>query len=53
MLVVTATRKGLKLFEGMNRPVAELHRRQLEHMKRAELKGFIRLLQKARAEATI
>ena len=51
VLVLTATRKGLKLLEGMNRPMADLHRRQLGHMERAELKELIRLLQKSRADA--
>ena len=50
VVVVTATKKALKLLERLDRPVAELHKRQLGHMKRAELKELVGLLQKARSE---
>ena len=50
VVVVTATQKALELLGRLDRPVAELHLRQLGHMTRAELKEIIRLLGRARTE---
>ena len=42
------TTAGRKLLERMDRPVAELHRRQLGHMSASELRRLGALLEKAR-----
>lgn len=43
------TKKGLDLLEQLDAPLTELHRTQLEHMSRAELRQLTNLLSKARA----
>jgi DNA-binding MarR family transcriptional regulator len=48
---VKVTQKALDLLAGLDRPLAELHRRQLGHMTRAELDELSRLLVKARQPA--
>ncbi len=45
------TAAGRKLLEPFNKPIAELHRRQLGHMTASELKALSRLLQRARKRA--
>jgi len=42
------TSKGLKMLEGLDEPVLELHRRQLRHLGRKSLRELADLLQNAR-----
>ncbi len=43
------TREGLRILEKLDRPVAEMHQRQLGHLGRRQLAALIRLLEQARA----
>lgn len=52
IVYVAITREGLRKLAELDRPVAELHRSQLEHMSRAELRTLSRLLVKARQRST-
>ncbi|MGA2261864.1 MAG: MarR family transcriptional regulator [Acidobacteriota bacterium] len=42
------TEKGLQLLEDLAKPVAEVHRRQLEHLKKKQARRLIDLLETAR-----
>ena len=44
------TEAGLELLEELDRPVAEVHRRQLAHLKRKQARRLIELLEAARRE---
>jgi DNA-binding MarR family transcriptional regulator len=44
----TITRQGLRLLEDLEEPVARLHRRQLGHLGKADLRTLIDLLATAR-----
>lgn len=46
---VRITDKGLKLLERMDEPILDMHRTQLGHLSRPELKQLNQLLEKARA----
>lgn len=48
VVLVSISRKGLSLLAQLDRPLAELHRRQLGHLTRRELETLSRLLTKAR-----
>lgn len=48
VVLVSITKKGLDLLAKLDKPVHELHKRQLGHMTKAELTDLIRLLEKAR-----
>jgi DNA-binding MarR family transcriptional regulator len=48
VVLVCITRKGLDLLARIDAPLLDLHRRQLGHMTRAELRDLSRLLVKAR-----
>lgn len=48
VVYVRITRKGLDLLAKLDRPVLEMHKRQLGHLTRAELTELSRLLVKAR-----
>lgn len=48
MVWVRITKDGLRVLAGLDAPVLELHRRQLSHMKREELRELNRLLVRAR-----
>jgi DNA-binding MarR family transcriptional regulator len=48
VVLVTITAAGLELLARLDRPVLDLHRRQLGHLTRAELAELNRLLVKAR-----
>jgi DNA-binding MarR family transcriptional regulator len=48
IVLIGITRKGLDLLETLDKPLMDLHKRQLGHMKRAELEELSRLLVKAR-----
>jgi DNA-binding MarR family transcriptional regulator len=45
---VRITAAGLELLSRLDRPILELHKRQLGHLRRAELTELNRLLVKAR-----
>ena len=49
VVYVEITENALKLLEKMDQPVIDLHYQLIGHLKRAELKDLIRLLEKARA----
>ncbi len=51
--VITAriTAEGLRLLKGLDRPVAELHERQLGHVPGPRLRALIELLESAREQA--
>jgi DNA-binding MarR family transcriptional regulator len=48
VVLVKITRAGLKLLDGLDQPILDLHKRQLGHLSRAELAELNRLLVKAR-----
>lgn len=48
IIVPRITKKGLALLRKLDKPVAEVHSRQLRHMSRGQLKTLIELLQLAR-----
>lgn len=48
VVLVSITKKGLELLGRLDRPVLEMHKQQLGHMTRAELRELSRLLEKAR-----
>lgn len=48
VVLVSITKKGLAVLESLDRPLMDLHRRQLRHMGREELAELNRLLVKAR-----
>jgi len=48
VVLISITRKGLDLLEKLDRPLMDLHKRQLGHMKRTELEELSGLLVKAR-----
>ncbi len=45
------TKEGLRLLQGLDEPVAELHLRQLEHLGPRRLHSLLELLEGARAKA--
>jgi DNA-binding MarR family transcriptional regulator len=49
VVYVKATRRGLDLLARLDRPVLDLHQRQLGHMARAELAELCRLLTRVRS----
>ena len=53
VILVRLTQAGLKLVGELDKPVVELHRRQLGHLTKAELADLSRLLVKARYSAGI
>jgi DNA-binding MarR family transcriptional regulator len=48
VVLVGITKKGLGILADLDRPTADLHKKQLKHMTRAELAELNRLLYKAR-----
>jgi len=48
VVLVSITKKGMELLARLDRPVLEMHKQQLGHMTRAELRELSRLLEKAR-----
>lgn len=51
VVLVSITKKGLSLLESIDKPLLELHKRQLRHLERSELETLNRLLVKARRPA--
>jgi DNA-binding MarR family transcriptional regulator len=49
-VTVRVTREGLRVLKALDRPVAEMHARQLRHMTRNELEQLAGLLELARHE---
>ncbi len=45
------TSKGLRILKDLDRPVAELHQKQLQHLPRRQLRVLVRLLAQARGGA--
>lgn len=52
VVMVQITTRGLKLLEGLDAPIMDLHRAQMRHLSRQELKELNRLLVKARQRPT-
>jgi DNA-binding MarR family transcriptional regulator len=52
-VTVRITREGLRVLKALDRPVAEMHARQLRHMTRNELEQLAGLLELARQERPI
>jgi DNA-binding MarR family transcriptional regulator len=48
VVLVSITKKGLSLLESLDKPLMEVHKRQLRHMTREDLADLNRLLVKAR-----
>jgi DNA-binding MarR family transcriptional regulator len=48
IVLVGITKKGLQLLEQIDKPLSDLHKRQLKHLSAAELTELNRLLTKAR-----
>lgn len=48
VVLVSITKKGLAVLDGLDKPLLDLHKRQFRHMERSELETLNELLVKAR-----
>jgi DNA-binding MarR family transcriptional regulator len=51
VVLISITAKGLEVLDRLDRPLLDVHRKQLKHMGRADLENLNRLLVKARRPA--